>query len=296
MAQETSQDAITDDEIAGTAPPASSASSSRNACNPRPPNILSSPLTNKVTTLMAPKRKAPPSSPEPAKKPHNKNLFSRRDGLDDYILHPETYSSSRVIYYNDSFVAIHDLYPKSSVHTLLLPRSDHKNMHPFDAFSDPSFLASVLEQVSKLRHIVAKELQRKYGRFSKQDTPREAVLNGEVPLPDNDELPVGRDWEKDVVAGIHAHPSMNHLHVHVLSKDRFSECLKHRKHYNSFATGFFVPIEDFPLSKEDVRRHPGKEGYLGEDLKCWRCGRNFGNKFARLKEHLAEEFDAWKRE
>ncbi|KAF8849944.1 HIT domain-containing protein [Acephala macrosclerotiorum] len=280
MVQETSQDAITEDEIAGTAPPASSASSSRNA----------------FTALMAPKRKASPSTSEPAKKPYNKNLISRRDGLDDYILHPETYSSSRVIYYDSSFVAIHDLYPKSSVHALLLPRSNHKQMHPFDAFEDPSFLSSVLEQVAKLRHIVAKELQRKYGRFSKQDIPREAVLNGKVPLPDNDELPIGRDWEKEVMAGVHARPSMNHLHVHILSIDRYSECLKHRKHYNSFATGFFVPIEDFPLTKEDVRRHPGKEGYLEEDLKCWRCGRNFGNKFARLKEHLAEEFDTWKRE
>jgi aprataxin len=72
--------------------------------------------------------------------------------------------------------------------------------------------------------------------------------------------------------------------------------MKHRKHYNSFATEFFIPIEDFPLAKDDPRRHPSKAGYLDEDMKCWRCGRNFGNKFARLKEHLADEFDAWKKE
>lgn len=106
-------------------------------------------------------------------------------------------------------------------------------------------------------------------------------------------LPKGRDWSKEVKVGVHAHPSMNHLHIHVLSVDRFSECMKHRKHYNSFATDFFVPLEDFPLAEDDVRR---KQEYLNQDLKCWRCGKNFGNKFARLKEHLAEEFEEWRKE
>lgn len=246
---------------------------------------------------MTPKRKASPSSPEPAKKQYNKIFISKRDGLGDYILHPEKYAASRVLYYDDNFVVINDLYPKSSVHTLILPRSTkHQLLHPFDAFEDAEFLASVQEQVSKLRTLVAKELRRKYGSSSAQDAGREAVLNGEVEQPDGEELPAGRDWEKEVRAGIHAHPSMTHLHIHVMSVDRYSDCLKHRKHYNSFATPFFVPVEEFPLAQDDKRRHPGKEGYLNSDMKCWRCGKNFGNKFARLKEHLAEEFEEWKKE
>jgi len=246
---------------------------------------------------MNPKRKASPSSPTPAKKSHSTNLFSKRDGLGAYISHPEKYDALRVIYYDLNFVAIHDLYPKSSVHTLLLPRSEkHAPLHPFEAFEDADFLVSVKEQAAKLKRIVASELRRKYGPFSKQDVPREAVLNGEVELAEGEDMPVGRDWEKDVQVGIHARPSMNHLHVHVLSVDRYSECLKHRKHYNSFATPFFVPLDDFPLAEDDVRRHPGREGYLDSDMTCWKCGKNFGNKFARLKEHLKEEFEAWKRE
>jgi aprataxin len=31
-------------------------------------------------------------------------------------------------------------------------------------------------------------------------------------------------------------------------------------------------------------------------MKCWRCEENFGNKFARLKVHLDDEFEAWKKE
>lgn len=98
------------------------------------------------------------------------------------------------------------------------------------------------------------------------------------------------------MVGIHAHPSMAHLHVHVISRDRVNECMKHRKHYNSFATPFLVPLEDFPLETGDVRRHPGREGYLDQELRCWRCGVGFGNQFKKLKAHLDEEFEEWKRE
>jgi aprataxin len=245
------------------------------------------------------KRKEPPSPPPSTlvKKPYNKNFSSRRDGLGDYILHPTKYSTSRVIFHDTSSVAIHDMYPKASVHTLLLPRSPiHSVQHPFIAFSDPVFLAQTRVQAEKLKRIVAKELQRRYGKFSALDEPRERVLNGEVDLAEGDAMPAGRAWEKEVLVGVHAHPSMNHLHIHVLSKDMHSECLKHRKHYNSFMTEFFVPLDAFPLAEDDPRRFPDNEGYLGKDMMCWRCGKSFGNKFARLKEHLTLEFDAWKRQ
>jgi len=71
--------------------------------------------------------------------------------------------------------------------------------------------------------------------------------------------------------------------------------MRHKKHYNSFATPFLVPIEDFPLDEGDVRRHPGREGYLDRELVCWRCGKGFGRKFKELKGHLEEELEEWKR-
>jgi aprataxin len=298
-----SQDGITEDEIAGTAQPASSSALSsepRNACifSYLFLTLLLKPHANcqpKVSEIMAPKRKAIDSPLSASKRPStNRTSFHGRDGLGAYILSPQNYPATRVITYNDSFVTIHDLYPKSSVHCLLLPRSDkHTLLHPFDAFEDAEFLAAVRGEAKKLKTLVAKELRRKYGPFSKQDEPREAVLNGEI---DADMLPEGRDWEKGVKVGVHAHPSMNHLHIHVISVDRHSECLKYKKHYNSFATPFFVELEDFPLAEDDVRRRPGKEGYLQGDMKCWRCGRNFENRFARLKEHLELEFEEWKKE
>ena len=69
--------------------------------------------------------------------------------------------------------------------------------------------------------------------------------------------------------------------------------LKHRKNYNSFATPFFVDLDDFPLAKDDKRR---TRSYLKDEMKCWQCGKNYENRFKSLKENLATEFEEWKRE
>jgi len=87
---------------------------------------------------------------------------------------------------------------------------------------------------------------------------------------------------------------MNHFHVHVLSREMNSACVKHKKHYLSFQTSFFVGIDEFPLEEGSGRLRPGD--WPSWDMVCWRCGRNFGNKFKALKEHLEEEINEWKRE
>ncbi|KAL0944126.1 histidine triad nucleotide-binding protein [Colletotrichum truncatum] len=266
------EDAIMQDEIQGIAP------------TPEAPK-------NAFTELMTRKRK-PETATEPPKSSRGRSSRSR-DGLGVYIDNPASFPASRVIYHNEDFVAINDLYPKASVHTLLLPRSPtHNLLHPFEAFDDAKFLESVQKEVLKLKDLVAKELQRRFAKESKAEAAREAVLNGLVES-EGDELPKGRNWQAEVITGIHAHPSMNHLHVHVLSRDMYSECMKHRKHYNSFNTPFLIDIAEFSLAPD----HPGRKGHLLQnDLVCWRCSKNFGNQFARLKQHLALEFSEWKKE
>ncbi|OBT92063.1 aprataxin-like protein [Pseudogymnoascus verrucosus] len=278
---EETQDAITEEEIQGTiVPPASSTSIHPNR--------------NAFTELM--RHKSRKTTIVPSSSPHEKPIvFEGRRGLGAYTYNPAAFPPSDVIFYNDTAVAVNDLYPKSSVHTLLLPRSERNLLHPVDAFEDAAFLAATVAESEKLRKLVAKELRRRYGKVSKLDQERERVLNGEVELADGEELPKGRDWESEVMMGIHAHPSMSHLHVHVLSVDRYSECMKNRAHYNSFTTPFFVPLDAFPLAADDPRRDPSEAGYLSQDLKCWRCGAGFGRSFARLNEHLAVEFEAWKK-
>ncbi|KAI1776240.1 HIT-like protein [Hypoxylon cercidicola] len=286
------EDAITKEEIAGTAP----------APNPEAAGVGVSQGTkrNAFTELMSPKTKTVKDDPAPKTLASTRGALTRsfkeRDGLGAYTHDPAAYPASRVIYHTADFVAINDMYPKSTVHTLLLPRSPLSRQHPFDAFEDAAFLASVQAETAKLKRLVAKELRRRYGPCSAQEREREAVLNGETEWEEGRELPRGRDWEKELLVGVHAHPSMNDLHVHVLSPDMISECMRHRKHYNSFNTPFLIDITDFPLAEDDPRRHPGQAGYNNRDLICWRCGENFGNRFKQLKEHLADEFEEWKKE
>lgn len=248
---------------------------------------------------MAPRPKPkPPRQPQPPRaSPSARWITGGPDGLGAYLVHPETFPSTRVISHSADFVVVNDLYPKASIHLLLLPRSPaHSAQHPFDAFKDAAFLASVQREVERLRDLVARELQRRFGAESRSEARRQAVLDGEGEGEEEEELPAGRDWRSEVKAGIHARPSMSHLHVHVISREMHSPCLKHRKHYNSFNTPFLIDVADFPLAEDDPRLQPGRERYLRRDLTCWRCGRNFGNRFKALKEHLESEFEEWKRE
>ena len=307
-----SQEATTGEDIASTPIPSTYTDKppKRNACSPSPNPNLHSPRTNTntalVTDLMSHKKPSPskkqPHSSTPQSDPARITAFLGRDGLGAYITNPSSFPPSRVIYYDDKWVVINDLYPKSSIHLLLLPRDPAKKLlHPFDAFEDLAFLSEVQAEVRKVRALVAKELHRRFGKFSALDQMRQKALDTLDTSMDTDtmppaNIPPGRDWSSSIISGIHAGPSMNHLHVHVMSIDRHSECMRHRKHYNSFSTPFFVPVEDFPLGKGDPRRHPGRAGYMEMNLVCWRCGKGFGIKFARLREHLGQEFESWRKE
>lgn len=44
-------------------------------------------------------------------------------------------------------------------------------------------------------------------------------------------------------AGFHAVPSMRRLHMHVISADMISPCLKTKIHWNSFTTKFFLSLD-----------------------------------------------------
>ncbi|QDS77241.1 hypothetical protein FKW77_003219 [Venturia effusa] len=250
---------------------------------------------NAFTELMSQKSSTPKSEPPSALKPKLRameSITSGRDGLLAYIKNPQSFTSSSVISYDDHWVLIHDLYPKSSVHLLLLSRdSKFYNAHPYVACKDATFLMAAKVEIAKARGIVASELRRIYGKDSISDSARQEAMESEDPP---EVLPEGRDWDKEVMTGVHADPSMNHLHFHILSNDRHSPCLKHRKHYNSFNTHFFVPVDDLPLDENDERQHASK--FLSDDMICWRCGKNFKNQFAKLKLHLEEEFQAWKKE
>ncbi|KAH0602548.1 uncharacterized protein H6S33_008629 [Morchella sextelata] len=261
------------------------------------PSSSTSGTKSAFTTLM----NRPPPPPPPEKKPKYSG-FAGRDGLGEYLVKPESFPPTVVIAHNSACVFIKDLFPKASIHALLLPRDPQKCLvNPFDAFEDEVFLEEMKKQAETLKKLVAKDLKRRYGKFSEKDKKfseyeqREAM--GE--LVESEVRPQGRDWESEVKVGFHAGPSMNHLHVHVISRDNYSSCLKKALHYNSFNTNFFVNIEELPLSKSERNYRQSsdtRKSQLSQDFECWRCGMNFKRSFVRLKEHLAIEFEAWKKE
>ena len=219
--------------------------------------------------------------------------FPGREGLEAYIAAPESFPQSKVIYHNEDWVLIRDLYPKASVHLLLLPRNlEISNTLPYDAFeSHPELLANAKEEAEKAAKIAASELRRQYSSVSASEKRRVEAMEADDPPT---ELPEGRDWKKDIKIGIHMRPSMSNLHIHIISRDMHSASMKHRKHYNSFNTPFFVPLADFPLKAgHDASLHG--ERYMEMDMKCWRCGKNFGNQFKKLKDHLESEWEEWKK-
>ncbi|KIW33451.1 uncharacterized protein PV07_00303 [Cladophialophora immunda] len=249
---------------------------------------------NAFAELMSPKHKHP--------KPHESKHIGKlsnpndpRNGLLAYILEPTKFSSDIVILYNDKTVLVRDAFPKATVHLLLLPRDPVKReLNPRDALDDQEFLDMVRTEATTAVKLAASELSRLIGPYSESCKARNAAMESENPP---DELPPGRDFSKEFKVGIHAHPSMNHLHIHIISRDMHSARLKHRKHYNSFNTDFFIPLEDFPLARDDVRRQTSyQNANLTKEYKCWRCGKMFGNKFTQLKAHLEEEFNAWRKE
>lgn len=52
--------------------------------------------------------------------------------------------------------------------------------------------------------------------------------------------------------GFHAEPSMRRLHLHVISRDFYSPCLKTKKHWNSFNTPFLLSTEGRQFTKDSL--------------------------------------------
>ncbi|KAH8980925.1 HIT-like domain-containing protein [Lactarius hatsudake] len=186
-------------------------------------------------------------------------------------------------------LTIFDAYPKALFHFLVLPRlsDDGERPSPSDltdlrtllrqrAFAEET-LRVLAEEAARLRGVIEEEMRARYG-FA---------------------------WE--VWAGFHAVPSMEHLHLHVISSDLTAQALKTKRHYNSFSprAGFFVPLAEVRAWFNDATATPqlakmrrlAPEDYeprLKRVFECFRCGQR-GKNMPALKKHLQEEFDALRR-
>lgn len=91
-----------------------------------------------------------------------------------------------------------------------------------------------------------------------------------------------------------AFANASHLHLHVISQDFVSDRLKHKKHYNSFTTPFFLTVkqvrkqllDDGKVAVDKVEN----EAFLQRNLECHICGESMTN-MPKLKAHLLTEFN-----
>ncbi|KAG1803687.1 HIT-like domain-containing protein [Suillus plorans] len=194
---------------------------------------------------------------------------------------PASLPPSVLFSHSETCLTVFDAFPKSIFHFLVIPRV----RPPFNVYQ----LAN-LRSLLKCEKNCVKELL--------TDLSREAN-NVKKMIESEMFKKYGFKWE--IWMGFHAIPSMEHLHLHVLSADLCSPRMKLKKHYNSFhpKRGFFIHLSDV-LSWFDADPSYYKttsqlkkseyEPLLKEDLSCWKCDRNLSN-MPKLKSHLQEEFD-----
>lgn len=179
-----------------------------------------------------------------------------------------TKNTSFVLYRDEACVLVNDAYPKSTVHALILPldpslqslndlngslctsssssfprgrgegrgtrEEETSSIAPFSSTSEsPSSSSSssctTSEQsqwtVRPQNHIQLLEhmcrVADSYVQFLQKVEPTKYA-------------------NRRFITGFHSLPSLPQLHMHLISMDLESPCLKHKKHYNSFSTYFFL--------------------------------------------------------
>jgi len=160
-----------------------------------------------------------------------------------------------VFFQNDNYVVIYDAFPKSKVHLLVLPRAI-KNINS-------------INELQKERHLEAlQDLKEFVNKLMKHMEPH------------------------DLKAGFHAIPSLDHLHLHVISQDFESDRLKNKKHWNSFTNPtYFIELERVIEALQAQGKmnndleETAKEA-LKAPLQCPRCASREPKTVPEMKRHL----------
>ncbi|KAH8107120.1 HIT-like domain-containing protein [Cristinia sonorae] len=206
---------------------------------------------------------------------------------------PTTLPGSVLFAHNEKTLTIFDAYPKSIFHFLVLPRAK--------AYEPKEEGGWKVEDLKDLRTVLGRG--REKARKVLQDLEI-AARECKDEIEEEMSARYGHKW--DIWIGFHPVPSMNHIHLHVLSADLCSDKMKHKKHYNSFHPkgDFFLKLEtvmEWLDAEKSYFRTMAKlnpkdyEPHLKEDLVCFHenCGRRFTN-FQKLKDHLQAEYNKLK--
>ncbi|KAI9218359.1 HIT-like domain-containing protein [Blastocladiella britannica] len=199
-----------------------------------------------------------------------KRKMAWHQALVPYIEHPETYDPSIVRHFDAATVTIADQYPKATAHYLVMPR----NQNPDIQHTWPLASVASLDPNSEGDMAVLAALE-----------DRCKALEAELRI----EHPTFR-----FRTGVHAVPSMTHLHVHVISQDFVSDRLKRKDHWLAFTTDFFVPLRRVAAELRAGRRvamvhedYDKKLAAKGAKIQCHECRDRSYPSMPALKRHLA---------
>jgi len=198
---------------------------------------------------------------------------------------PESLPCSILFKHSSKNITIFDAYPKSMFHFLILPRIQKPDSALVNLGSllsgDKVRAKEVIDSLWEDAQVVKKEI--------------------------SDEMVSRYGFKWDIWIGFHGAPSMEHLHLHVLSADLLSEKMKNKKHYNSFhpKLGFFLHMEEilewldaeatFFANTVKALKPTKYEPILKESLVCFHCNTEMKN-IPLLKKHLEEEWDKLERQ
>ncbi|XP_038257361.1 aprataxin isoform X2 [Dermochelys coriacea] len=159
------------------------------------------------------------------------------------------------VYKDERVVIIKDKYPKARYHWLILP---------WDSISSLKSVTKEHLELLQHMHAVGEKLIQQ--------------------CLDKDSL--------EFRLGYHAIPSMSHVHLHVISQDFDSPCLKNKKHWNSFTTEYFLNSQDvieMVKTKGKVLVKDGTSALLKLPLRCHVC-KQHQSTIPQLKEHLKKHW------
>lgn len=172
--------------------------------------------------------------------------------LHQIAMHPEKHKDD-LLEISEDVVVLNDMYPKARKHVLVLARTGG-----LDCLAD----------VQKEHLPLLKKMHDMGLKWAEKFFNENASLVFRL--------------------GYHSAPSMQQLHLHVISQDFESTHLKNKKHWNSFNTTFFRDSADVmnEISSDGKATLKNDDKLLSMELRCHRC-RSAHPNIPRLKSHIS---------
>jgi aprataxin len=225
----------------------------------------------------------------------NSKVIDKSSGLSFLSLEQSMNDITLQVYRNDEFVCIKDKYPKARVHLLLIPLLASTSGTKLLKLEQLIRLPKPIEFLKLIQEISTKIID---------DFVIEEVS-----------LSLSKIQKSNLICGFHAVQSMQPLHMHIISNDFQSNCLKNKKHWNSFNTCYFIKLNElilhlqeiselmikqkqtnktigdeyFKMDKFFLRNRKKLDEFLKMDLKCNKCKKNnIFKTIPELKKHLEQ--------